>query len=113
VVVLPENERCCSPSGSVARTIPISKFLDPTPRLFSFNNPYGSCPTCTGFGATLEYDPALIVPVASTLVEGGRGRSVGEAALQAVPHEAARAREGEGCVRDGALEELPRRSAMR
>ncbi|HEX7049284.1 MAG TPA: excinuclease ABC subunit UvrA [Longimicrobiales bacterium] len=41
---------------------PERTFLDPTPRLFSFNNPYGSCPTCTGFGATLEYDPALIVP---------------------------------------------------
>jgi excinuclease ABC subunit A len=37
------------------------KFLDPTPRLFSFNNPYGSCPKCTGFGATLEYDESLIV----------------------------------------------------
>ena len=41
---------------------PEVEFLDPTPRLFSFNNPYGSCPDCTGFGATLEYDPALIVP---------------------------------------------------
>jgi excinuclease ABC subunit A len=37
-------------------------FLEPTPQLFSFNNPYGSCPTCTGFGATLEYDLDLIVP---------------------------------------------------
>ena len=41
---------------------PEIRFLEPTPRLFSFNNPYGSCPTCTGFGATLEYDPQLIVP---------------------------------------------------
>ena len=41
---------------------PGAAFLDPTPRLFSFNNPYGSCPECTGFGATLEYDPELIVP---------------------------------------------------
>jgi excinuclease ABC subunit A len=41
---------------------PDAAFLDPSPRLFSFNNPYGSCPTCTGFGATLEYDPDLIVP---------------------------------------------------
>ena len=41
---------------------PEKTFLKPTPRLFSFNNPYGSCRTCTGFGATLEYDPALIVP---------------------------------------------------
>ncbi len=37
-------------------------FLDPSPRLFSFNDPFGSCPACTGFGATLEYDPDLIVP---------------------------------------------------
>lgn len=34
----------------------------PTPQLFSFNNPRGACPTCNGFGATLDYDPALIVP---------------------------------------------------
>ena len=46
-------------------------FAEPTPRLFSFNNPYGSCPTCTGFGATLEYDEKLIVPnLARTLREG-------------------------------------------
>ncbi|MEJ2216520.1 MAG: excinuclease ABC subunit UvrA [Gemmatimonadota bacterium] len=38
------------------------QFADPTPRLFSFNNPYGSCPECTGFGAVLEYDESLIVP---------------------------------------------------
>jgi excinuclease ABC subunit A len=37
-------------------------FLDPTPQLFSFNNPYGTCRLCTGFGATLDYDPELIVP---------------------------------------------------
>src|SRR5688500_546132 len=34
----------------------------PSPQLFSFNNPRGACPTCNGFGATLEYDEALIVP---------------------------------------------------
>jgi excinuclease ABC subunit A len=37
-------------------------FLDPMPQLFSFNNPYGSCKLCTGFGATLDYDTELIVP---------------------------------------------------
>ncbi len=46
-------------------------FPEPTPQLFSFNSPYGSCPTCTGFGATLEYDLDLIVPNPSlSLVEG-------------------------------------------
>ena len=42
---------------------PDIRFLDPSPRLFSFNNPYGSCDECTGFGAVLEYDESLIVPV--------------------------------------------------
>ena len=40
-------------------------FLEPTPQLFSFNNPYGTCSLCTGFGATLDYDPDLIIPVPS------------------------------------------------
>ena len=41
---------------------PDIKYPDVTPQLFSFNSPYGSCPDCTGFGATLEYDVDLIVP---------------------------------------------------
>src|SRR5690606_14000768 len=46
-------------------------FATPSPQLFSFNNPYGSCPECTGFGAVLTYDPDLIVPnPARTLAEG-------------------------------------------
>jgi excinuclease ABC subunit A len=41
---------------------PEIEFPEPTPQFFSFNSPYGSCPECTGFGATLEYDVDLIVP---------------------------------------------------
>ena len=33
-----------------------------TPRLFSFNNPFGACPTCGGLGVQLQVDPALIIP---------------------------------------------------
>ena len=33
-----------------------------SPRMFSFNNPYGACPTCTGLGAQLKVDPDLIIP---------------------------------------------------
>ncbi len=33
-----------------------------TPRMFSFNNPYGACPTCTGLGSQLKIDPDLILP---------------------------------------------------
>ncbi|MDR2552020.1 MAG: excinuclease ABC subunit UvrA [Treponema sp.] len=32
------------------------------PRLFSFNNPYGACPSCSGLGIRLEFDPALVIP---------------------------------------------------
>ena len=32
------------------------------PRMFSFNNPYGACPACTGLGSQLKVDPLLIVP---------------------------------------------------
>ncbi len=32
------------------------------PRSFSFNSPYGACPTCTGIGTRMEVDPALVVP---------------------------------------------------
>ena len=50
---------------------PAEEFLDPSPQLFSFNSPYGSCVTCSGFGATLEYDEALIVPsLGKSLDEG-------------------------------------------
>ncbi|MDP4109229.1 MAG: excinuclease ABC subunit UvrA [Bacillota bacterium] len=42
-----------------------------TPRMFSFNNPYGACPTCTGLGQRLEIDPARIVPNPSlSILEG-------------------------------------------
>ena len=33
-----------------------------SPRMFSFNNPYGACPTCTGLGSQLKVDPELVVP---------------------------------------------------
>ncbi len=42
-----------------------------TPRMFSFNNPYGACPTCSGLGTQLRVDPELIVPNPSiSLLDG-------------------------------------------
>ncbi len=35
---------------------------EPEPRLFSFNNPYGACPQCQGFGNTIDFDLDLVVP---------------------------------------------------
>ncbi len=46
-------------------------FAVPTPQLFSFNNPYGSCPECTGFGAVLRYDGTLVVPNPSRSLREG------------------------------------------
>ncbi len=43
-----------------------------SPRAFSFNNPYGACPTCTGLGTQLRVDPELIMPNPNlSLLEGG------------------------------------------
>ena len=42
-----------------------------TPRMFSFNNPYGACPVCTGLGSHMEFDEELVVPDASLSVGGG------------------------------------------
>jgi excinuclease ABC subunit A len=42
------------------------------PRLFSFNNPFGACPGCSGLGAKLEFDPDLVIPNRSlSFNEGG------------------------------------------
>lgn len=42
-----------------------------SPRMFSFNNPFGACPTCTGLGAQLKVDPELIIPNPSLSVLDG------------------------------------------
>ena len=54
-------DRIGSPSGSSAGTCGIA-YEDPQPRLFSFNNPFGACPTCHGFGNIIELDMDLVVP---------------------------------------------------
>jgi excinuclease ABC subunit A len=46
-------------------------YAQPEPRLFSFNNPYGACPTCQGFGNTIGLDIELVIPnPALSLAEG-------------------------------------------
>jgi excinuclease ABC subunit A len=42
-----------------------------SPRLFSFNSPYGACKSCDGLGIILEFDPELIVPDKTTSLENG------------------------------------------
>jgi excinuclease ABC subunit A len=46
-------------------------YQEPEPRLFSFNNPFGACPRCQGFGNTIDFDMSLVIPDSSrTLGEG-------------------------------------------
>ncbi|MFZ1941860.1 MAG: excinuclease ABC subunit UvrA [Terracidiphilus sp.] len=44
---------------------------EPEPRLFSFNNPFGACPRCQGFGNTVDYDLGLVIPDRSLTLAGG------------------------------------------
>jgi excinuclease ABC subunit A len=49
-------------------------YEEPDPRLFSFNNPFGACPSCQGFGRAIGIDMDLVVP--------DRRKSIREAAIQ-------------------------------
>ena len=78
-VGVPEIE---TPTGDPDPQPPIHKFSErfecracsinyeiPQPRLFSFNNPFGACPTCHGFGNIIELDMALVVPDPSKSIQ--------------------------------------------
>jgi len=46
-------------------------YQEPEPRLFSFNNPYGACPRCQGFGNTIDFDLNLVIPDRSKSLNQG------------------------------------------
>ena len=48
-----------------------------TPRMFSFNNPFGACPHCTGLGVFQEIDPKLVVPNRDLSIRQGAIKAVG------------------------------------
>jgi excinuclease ABC subunit A len=47
------------------------RYEDPEPRLFSFNNPFGACPRCQGFGNTIDFDLDLVIPDKSKSLDAG------------------------------------------
>ncbi|MCI2056164.1 MAG: excinuclease ABC subunit UvrA [Oscillibacter sp.] len=53
-----------------------------TPRMFSFNNPFGACPTCMGLGSQLKVDPALIVTDESKSILDGCIQASGWASIR-------------------------------
>jgi excinuclease ABC subunit A len=46
-------------------------YREPEPRLFSFNNPFGACPRCQGFGNTIDFDLDLIIPNKGKTLDDG------------------------------------------
>jgi excinuclease ABC subunit A len=47
------------------------RYAEPEPRLFSFNNPFGACPRCQGFGNTIDFDLDLVIPDKSKSLDEG------------------------------------------
>ena len=70
-VVIPKQGDCYRFSRQFACGSCGRSFREPRPSLFSFNNPYGACPSCRGFGNILDYDLQKIIPDDErTLAEG-------------------------------------------
>jgi excinuclease ABC subunit A len=77
----PDADKKNRGNGKWKETIYSEKFACPkhpqasleelSPRLFSFNSPYGACKSCDGLGTILEFDPDLIVPDKSVSLENG------------------------------------------
>jgi excinuclease ABC subunit A len=67
---LPEPERLVFNERFECKRCQIT-YQEPEPRLFSFNNPFGACPRCQGFGNTIDFDLNLVIPDKNkTLAEG-------------------------------------------
>lgn len=47
------------------------EFVEPTPQMFSFNNPFGACPKCEGFGRVAGIDESLVIPDHELTIRGG------------------------------------------
>jgi excinuclease ABC subunit A len=75
-------------------------YREPEPRLFSFNNPYGACPRCQGFGNTIDFDPNLIIPDRSRTLDEGAVDPWTKAKYRAFHGEMRRAAKAEGIPLD-------------
>ncbi len=71
VTVTQENEEDVTYSEKYACTVCGISLAEITPRLFSFNSPFGACPTCTGLGLKMEIDPRRLIPNPNLSIEEG------------------------------------------
>jgi excinuclease ABC subunit A len=101
-VQLPDDDKSGKPRWHVfserfeCRTCGIA-YEDPQPRLFSFNNPFGACPTCHGFGNIIELDLELVVP--------DQAKSINQGAVEpwTKPHYRAQLADLKRAARSGAV----------
>ena len=68
----PERHGLSTSASSARNAAPL--YQEPEPRLFSFNNPYGACPRCQGFGNTIDFDLDRVIP--------DKGKSLNEGAIE-------------------------------
>lgn len=78
-----------------------------TPRMFSFNAPYGACPACTGLGFKLEIDPELVIPDPSLSLRQGAVVPFTRAASRFYPDLLATVAKTVGIAMDAPYESLP------
>jgi excinuclease ABC subunit A len=82
-------------------------YREPEPRLFSFNNPFGACPRCQGFGNTIDFDPNLIIPDRSKTLDEGAIDPWTKPKYRAFHGEMKRAAKAEGIRTDVPWFDLP------
>jgi excinuclease ABC subunit A len=77
----PQTRLATTPAGLTSNRLSFSErfeckrccvsYVEPEPQLFSFNNPFGACPRCQGFGNTIDVDPDLVIPDKNKSLEEG------------------------------------------
>jgi excinuclease ABC subunit A len=82
-------------------------FEEPQPRLFSFNNPYGACPTCHGFGNLIEVDQDLVIPDKERSLRKGAVEPWNKPHYKAAQAELRRFARRRGVSMDTAWKDLP------
>ncbi len=80
---------------------------EPSPALFSFNNPIGACPACRGFGRTIGIDLDRAMPDKSLSLRGGVVRAFQGSVMEESQHDLLRAAKARGVDLDCPFEDLP------
>jgi len=86
IVLIDSNEEIIFSSRFACPTCGIS-LPEIEPRLFSFNSPFGACPTCQGLGFKMEVDPDLIIPDKSLSISQGAIKAPGYQSLDGFNYE--------------------------